>query len=302
MMDPLIFSAGAFSTVGIAALYSLKGLYARLAWKPERAAHALANGRLIVQLISNVQQHRGMSGAWLAGNGELGARLPDRQAAVATLFDQLTAGACEEGGETYPCFASADVASLRNDWTALVTGLSGHTPESSFLSHCRIVAKLLDWLGALGEARIEQPLAGSIGHEVARNFSQRLPVLAECLGQARALATAVAASGDCPPVTRVRLLFLVSRARALLTMSAEGAGADASRHADAQQAVEVFMQAICVRLLGGGQPTMNASECFDLGTSAVDSVFAWLERERMEIENELSRVSGSRRWLGMASA
>ena len=51
---------------------------------------------------------------------------------------------------------------------------------------------------------------------LARIYLSRLPVLTECLGQARALGASVAARGACSAVARVRLMFLIARAEVVL--------------------------------------------------------------------------------------
>jgi hypothetical protein len=261
-----------------------------------RAGAALVRADLLVQLMVHIQQHRGMSGAWLAGDASFAARLPDKQATVSRLFAALLEGMAEEDGEAHPCFVSNDVRLLRHQWQELVGKLGDGSPERSFQRHCRIVATLLDWLAALGEARIEQPLAGAIPPAATRNLFQRLPVLAECLGQSRALGSAVAVKRHCAPVSRVRLAYLAARCEALLGQARAAAGGrDGAACGAAHHAVAAYVAAIRERLLGGHAIGISAADYFALATGAMDAVFAWLEAEKREVAASLARpVAGAR--------
>lgn len=290
-----LMSQGA--ALGVAAISMLiwRKLRRLPAGKPERAMEALSSAADLVALVVQVQQHRGMSGAWLAGEKGFATRLPDKQRTVDALFANILTDAPSEEAERCPCFVSNDIRLLRHQWRQMVDELSGYTPEKSFQAHSRIVSTLLDWLSALGEARIEQPLGTRLPEAAARNFAHRLPVLAECLGQSRALGSAVAAKQFCPPVSRVRLLFLVSRAESLLAMALDSEatlGSGRGVRAEAQRAVQTFVVTLRERVLETPTVTLSADDCFTLATRAVDGVFAWVEAERRELASSLGALAG----------
>lgn len=279
--------------IGILAAVLLGGLWwgwrrrRRQAWRlPQRAREGLDCAADLVALVAEVQQHRGMSGAWLAGDQGFAGRLPARQQAVERHFQALLAHGEREQRERYCCFGRDQVTALQRQWQALVQGLAASTPEQNFQAHCRLVSVLLEWLAAVAEARIEQPgvLPGEGNSE--RNFGHRLPALAECLGQARALGCSVAARRYCPPVARVRLLFLTGRAESLLAQAAGDRGAEVDA---ARQAVQAFVSALRGRLLAADAAGLSAADCFSLGTAAVDAVFRWLEQERLRLDGALGR-------------
>ena len=275
-MDPIIVYpavAAALATTSIVAPRMRRGTSVAA-----RAGKALDQAAKVSQLIGQIQQHRGMSAAWLAGDASFAARLPEKQARVEDLLEQVNKAGLVEGCERWPCFTVSDVVGLRVSWRDLVRRLDGLTPEESFHEHCRIIALLLEWMAALVEARVETPFAG-IGRSLsARNFAERLPMLTECLGQARALGSAVAAQRRCRPVARVRLRFLIGRAETLLAR-ADAVG-DVATCGEAATAVRTFVSIVREQLLGDEPVVLSATECFAAGTRAVDAVFAWLERER----------------------
>jgi len=292
------------AAAGGAALLAAMGWSMRrrpLRGRARRARAALARADQLVQLMVHIQQHRGISGAWLAGDASFAARLPDKQAAVSRLFAALLEGMAQEDGEPYPCFVSNDVRLLRHQWRELVAELGGGPPEGNFQSHCRIVAKLLDWLAALGEARVEQPLAGVIPAAATRNLYQRLPVLAECLGQSRALGSAVAVKRHCPPVSRVRLAFLAARCETLLGQALAAAGGrNAVVCGEARQAVAAYVAAIRERLLVTREIGISAADYFALATRAMDAVFAWLEAQKRDAAASLEQLGAGARPSGAA--
>lgn len=286
--------------VGIGAVALLGGLlwgWYRRRWqaglRPQRARAGLDCAGELVALVAEVQQHRGMSGAWLAGDQGFAGRLPAKQQAVARGFQALLAHGEREQRERYCCFGRDQVAALQRQWQALVQGLAASTPEQNFQAHCRLVSVLLEWLAAVAEARIEQPQVLTGAGDSERNFGHRLPALAECLGQARALGSSVAARRYCPPVARVRLLFLTGRAESLLAQAMAGDGRGAEVNA-ARQAVHVFVSALRGRLLAADAAGMSAVDCFNLGTAAVDAVFRWLEQERLRLDGALGQAAPGR--------
>lgn len=282
-MDPTTTMAAALGGAALLAAIGWTRLGAGRRWRarPLRAREALGRAARLVELVGHVQQHRGMSGAWLAGDASFAAHLPEKQAAVERAFAALLEAMAGEDAEPYPCFVSNDLRLLRHRWRELVAGLGGSSPEHSFQAHCRVVATLLEWLAALGEARIEQPFAGEVSAAAARNFAHRLPVLAECLGQARALGSAVAVRRYCPPVARVRLAFLAARSETLLRQATEAtADRGAAACAQARHGVDAYLEAIRGRLLAAREIDMPAGDYFALATRAMDAVFAWLEAEQ----------------------
>ena len=108
-----------------------------------------------------------------------------------------------------------------------------------------------------------------------RNYASRLPALTECLGQARALGTSVAARHGCSAVARVHLMFLVARAEALLNQANE-VGARGAKAEKAAIAVQQMARVIRTRMLLSSGISIAAQEYFDISTAAVDSVFAWI--------------------------
>ena len=94
-------------------------------------------------------------------------------------------------------------------------------------------------------------------------------------------------------MSRVRLLFLLSRAESLLGQAPDAdGGRNDTASTGARRAVETFVVTLRDRLLRSREVDLSASDCFTLGTRAADGVFAWLESERREVEAAVTRPAG----------
>lgn len=247
---------------------------------------ALSTCRGLIELLAGLQQHRGLSSGWLAGDANFEARMLQRRREIESLMPSLRPGLQRESEEACPCFTLNDWKLFQFRWRELVEALPQASIHDNIDRHNQLIARLLGCLAALGESRLELPLGGRLPPGVARNFASRLPALTECLGQARALGSSVAAQGGCSPVARVRLTFLVARAEALL----KGAGA-AEQGGDvveaAQRLVRTMATMVRTELLAGSGVRISSEHYFDAASRAIDAVFAWIESSGAVVERLL---------------
>lgn len=229
----------------------------------------------LLALVGHFQQHRGMSSALLSGDPAFRTRLDGKGREIEALIPSLREVAREESTRAHPCLTQNDLSLFQFHWGQLREKLTGLSVEQSIAQHSFLVDQLLQWLAALGESRVEVLLDERCARGLVRNYASRLPALTECLGQARALGTSVAARRGCSAVARVRLMFLVARAEALLNQANEvgGQGPKADR---AALAVQEMARVIRTRMLLSSGISVAAQEYFDIATAAVDSVFAWI--------------------------
>jgi hypothetical protein len=237
---------------------------------------ALAACDLLIKLVGHLQQHRGMSSAWLSGDAAFAPQLLEKQAEIIALFPAINRAARHEASLPSPSLLPNEVSLFTFRWRCLLDELATLTPEQSIAQHSQLITRVLDWLAALGERRVEAALLhhpGSIG--AARNFARRLPMLTECLGQARAIGAMVAARHACPPVARVRLMFLIGRAEALLGQATKAH--DAGDTSDqTRQAVAAMCSTVRTRMLLSTGVVVSAADYFALSTRAIDLVFSWI--------------------------
>lgn len=230
---------------------------------------SLAGCRSLLALIAHFQQHRGMSSAWLSGDRSFGGKLEAKARDIEALFQSLRTVARSESDKPHPCLTPNDLSLFCHRWEGLREKLAGLSVEQSIAQHSFLIEQLLQWLAALGEARLE-PLVGHSGR--VRNYASRLPALTECLGQARAVGLSVATHKVCSAVARVRLMFLIARAEALLSQASESD----MRGAKAESAALAVQQMACLvrtRMLVSSGINVTVQEYFEVATRAVDAIF-----------------------------
>lgn len=243
---------------------------------PRRAspAEALQACRLFLELLRHMQQHRGMSSAWLAGDRSFAARLQTRRGEIERVLAQLARALEAEQRRPCPNPDQASFDAFRQRWQDLAADLAQCSAEQSIARHGALIATLLDWLSGYGEARL-----GAASLAQARNVTHRLPALTEALGQARAIGSSVAARRACSPVPRVRLLFLAARAEALVEQAGATACEGRARQAreDARASIAEMTRMIRAELLKNAGVNVPADAWFALATRSIDAVFGWID-------------------------
>lgn len=246
----------------------------------------LAACNQLLALLEHLQQHRGMSSAWLAGDKSFEGRMRIKREAIEAVFPRLQAAIALESGQPCPCLTANEVNGFRTKWRALIEDLQGLSAEESIATHSQLIGHILIWLSDLGEARIELPASGRVPHGLVRNYAYRLPNLSECLGQARAIGSSVAARHTCSPVARVRLLFLLTRAEELLGQAYDGGGNQAAGQ-QASRAVAILAATIRTEMLGTSTVSIAADAYFNAATQAIDAVYQWIKSCGRVLEEDL---------------
>ncbi|UCV04905.1 nitrate- and nitrite sensing domain-containing protein [Dechloromonas denitrificans] len=249
----------------------------------------LAVSRHLFMLLIHVQKHRGMSSAWLAGDAGFLPRLRDQAVLVETLLPALQAHARLEGARPLPCFTANEVGLFIFRWRNLVESQAGKQAEQSIAEHGQLIAQLLRWLSALGERRIEPLFAGDQLGRV-RNFAHRLPLLTECLGQARAIGSSVAARQACSAVARVRLMFLVGRAEALLDQAAQAAD-DGRISRQARSMIGDLTHVVRTSMLLNDGVSVSPDAYFVIASRAIDAVVAWIDDSGGQLQGLLRQAA-----------
>lgn len=255
-------------------------------WRRQREQRRLASAmdmlqrvagcRLLLRVQHLLQQHRGLSTAWLAGDDSFLARQQEKATALALCFPELMLFARQEGRQVDACLNSNQFSLFVFRWQCLLDELPELTPEQAIARHNQLIARLLEWLARLGELRIEPSTPDGAALAAVRNFVFRLPLLAESLGQLRAIGSCVAVRRRCAPVARVRMMFLIGRAESLLEQAAAGDGV-AGLSAKSRYAIEAMAVMVRTRMLLSGERLPTANDYFALTTEAIDEVFVWIE-------------------------
>lgn len=292
----LVLSLGAAALIGLA-WAGVKRHAARVADARGGLQSALEACRLLLRLLMLLQQHRGLSSGWLAGNQSFGERMLARRREIDEVLPRLAQAIRKEQAGVANCLSANALRLFRFRWSETVAGLARGSVEQNIAEHGFLIGEVLEWLAGLGEARIALLAPEHVPMSLARNFAQRLPALSEYLGQARAIGSSVAARQECSPVARVRLLFLVSRAEAILSQAWEAAGANPAERGAAEaarRAVGEMISMVRTHMLLSRGVAVSSDTYFQVATRAIDGVFAWVDACGNDLEGRLRTAFPSR--------
>ena len=256
----------------VLALMAIHARQRRRRFANQAYRESLTACQALLAMISGIQQHRGLSSAWLAGDNSFRPRLTVLENDIAQRLPELQAAIRNEARQPAPCLTGNALALFSHHWRNLCERLGELSIEQSVAQHTMMIEMLLKWLQALGEARIE-PVVADAARPQVRDYLTRLPAITECLGQARALGMSVSTRQGCPAVARVRLMFLVSRAESLFKQVS-----DHGRQAtEATAAFQHMARIIRTQMLQASGITISPQAYFSLSTAAIDAVFAWID-------------------------
>jgi len=271
LLSALVASAGLLFYLGH------RHRHGRDARRQMTAGQALDGCGDLLGLIRALQQHRGLSSGWLAGERGFEQRMLARRSEIERFIASLAGTAEAETAMARPCFSQQDLALFRFQWRELIEQLPNLSIDQGIARHSALISRGLDWLAALGEARIELIMPDRSGASLVRNYANRLPMLAEYLGQMRALGSGVAARGHCSPVARVRLRYLATRTE-MLHEEARAASRDGHPSQSAAAAAVVEILAVVRReMLEGTAIEVTADAYFATATRAIDAVYGWID-------------------------
>lgn len=257
-------------------------------WCEMRAGEAFRWCSTLLQLLMQMQLHRGMANTFLNGDKSFEARMLERRAHIQTLLAQI---------ETLPGrpvleiagFDRYSISSWVNDWQDLADRLGEFTPSQSMLRHTTLIATLLTWLRGMGESGLG--LARTSNQQQHERsivlFCDRLPALAETLGLARGLGAGLAASGTVTAVSRVRLAYLAGRINTLmqdtrlLSKPAADEGASGKNTQQCMQLlngkVSALLDTLQNDIIACDRMRVSAATYFTSATAAIEAVFAYTD-------------------------
>lgn len=245
--------------------------------------------RLVEQLLVDLQQHRGMVNAFLSGDGSFKPKIEQKQTAIGQDIAALDAS------HGQGLMTENRWEGIRNAWQALRAGAMALPPEESFRRHCELIRAVLYSMGDVAE---RSQIVGACAADFALVDAlwNKLPAVAEGLGQARGMGSSVAAKGYCSSVARIKLRFLEEHIGETV-----GCVDNDLAHADIGQAVAFtraweethaavheFLALLDEKLINVERPAIDAGHYFSAGTKAMDAVFHAFDQACTAMENALT--------------
>ncbi len=252
----------------------------------------------LVQMIRDVQRHRGMSMALLGGNNAfrdpfdvLQRQLERRLSFLQSFANQTDA------------LNDRDRSNLQNAWVSISRDWQQDAVIDNYELHCHLIEQLLGMLAALGR-QLEHPLNNLLDNhservlsnvdgagypkrfrqlEVIHFSSRQMPAVVEQLGRIRALSTYAAAVGACDHPHDSKLRYVIQCTRINNEkLHYQGKRLESLLEQDSRLLAPlksyelklVFLLNLVEQdILGGGAITADSSRLFNLASDIIEVYF-----------------------------
>ncbi|WP_317932622.1 hypothetical protein [Halioxenophilus sp. WMMB6] len=266
MLDQTLLVFGLLLSV---ALLGVVGLFTVRHFRRKKSLRrtGLSAVRGLQQLLTLIQQHRGLSNAILHGDHSLQTAIVAVRPKVLTQIEH-----CE-----------ATSVWLKDDnqwreitlaWAKITADFSTFTSETSFQRHCDLIAMVLNIIVTTAQRTYLVGMRGVRQKNDLAYLWQDLLVVAEKIGQVRALGIGIAVDGYCSPDRNERLQFLlaevINASEQLLCVipNPEVIAANIAR----------FVATVEERILLA-RPTISALDYFQIASDAIDSLYEHYQSE-----------------------
>ncbi|CAK0779040.1 methyl-accepting chemotaxis protein [Gammaproteobacteria bacterium] len=231
--------------------------------------------------LEHLQQHRGMSSAFLNGDTSFKPRMLALEERIKADFQHLSQVEAEKGaGFT----TAAPLAALTTRWQSLREQVWGMTAPDSFSNHTDLISALLKLIRHVEDGSglvLNSQLDIYYLMDVVVN---RIPPLTESMGQSRAKGSGAAAKRVFLPGQREQIISLLADTKVNAKAMTEGLAIAVGYNSHLKESIEgrirVFDERIATfqalveqGLLGADGITVNAKEVFDSATTAITAAF-----------------------------
>lgn len=219
-------------------------------------------------LISLVQQHRGLTSAWLNGDDKVKAQLHLKQKEIKKIITEIN---------TTELQSNERWLSFNDHWDRLLTFKIKPTVSNSFEQHCSIIKNLSYLLEDSSETYLLTTDHCTHFPSIGYNWRE-LVVLIENIGQARAIGTGVSVQKECSSVNKIRLNFLAESIQKISTETLSNLyylPEEVNKHNEyikvATVKVEELIGLISKELVNNQQITIEHQHYFAMASSAMNA-------------------------------
>ncbi|MCE5180209.1 MAG: nitrate- and nitrite sensing domain-containing protein [Betaproteobacteria bacterium] len=248
--------------------------------------------RMVMKLLLDLQQHRGMVNAFLNGDSSFKPRLEKKQTEIESGMTKLDA--LRDKG----LLTAQRWDSIRSVWQALRGEVLTLSTGDSFRRHSALIRAVLYSLGDVAE-RSQIVSTCTADAALVNALWTDIPSVAEGLGQARGLGAGVAAQGRCSSVARIKLRFLeeqISETMGWVSADLVSAGAAQERTASiglaweaANKAIHEFLTLLDEKLINVDRPAIDAEHYFNAATKALDAAFSVFNQASDTLEGAVAQ-------------
>ncbi|MCW8906231.1 MAG: methyl-accepting chemotaxis protein [Sedimenticola sp.] len=258
----------------------------------ENEQRGLAYIKVVRQPIEHIQQHRGMTSAFLNGATDFRSRIMDKRSVVDAKLAEL-AEADRELGEVLG--TSGRMARIQQQWEMIKANSLDQEPAKAIKAHTDLLADMIGLMSEVADASeiTLDPRLDTyyLGDAVVSNIIN----LTENMGQARAVGSGAAARGMHTEQSFVRLSVLASNIRSYAKRSAAGLAAAikandsvgeelSSAVAANNRAIAEMQELLHVVLQDSRTISVSDKKVFDTATLAISGSYELYDSIAVELE------------------
>ena len=268
----------------------------------EKEQHGVAYLLPLKEVLSDMQQHRGMAAAMLNGDASFVSKLEEKQKHLQEQIAKLDAEDRQHGEELG---VAGSWKAVKDEWQGLRGKVAGFTPKESFAAHTALIAKVTALMTAVADGSNLTLDPDLDSYYLMDAIVTRLPAMSETLGQARAVGAGAAARGGEPVIEeRIRLSVMQSGIRELLSSVEHSVATAGSTNpalgqrlaADMEGVKSVtnsFLQTLDQKLIRADKISIEPKTYFAEATATIDQAFKLYDRLTPELNNLLqTRIDG----------
>ena len=227
------------------------------------------------ELLSHVQQHRGISNGLLNGDASLTTRLTPLTLKVSNNIARIN-NECKEALFDEQLQPLSRWASITEHWSRLSKNTNQLTTANNLQQHNKLILNILYFIDDIAERHQIYKIVDAQGGSM-RHMWLELLFTAENIGQIRAIGTGVAAAKTCTSVERIRLNYLCHS----LQQSLED-GIMLENSEQIRQLLQVVVQQITI-----AAPSIKAEEFFNLASTCVEQILQEFDKQLQLFEQEI---------------
>lgn len=233
---------------------------------------------LLYAMIGQLQKHRGTTAGFLQGNTQAKQSLDEIQRQVASIESELS---------LYPVLTDMERwMSFIDHWSRLKTSCFSLSVEGSFHQHSAMIENVLYLLEDLADAA---PIVASNKRYSSEHINllwRDLPLLAECIGQSRAVGMPIAVKGEANQIDKIKIAYLRDKianiAANVFKQFETHSGTQKNSHANihvAAQSCSQFVDTLNQSFLDVQKVVITPDHYFSLASNTMNAVNDILKRE-----------------------
>jgi methyl-accepting chemotaxis protein len=250
----------------------------------------------LMELLLALQQHRGLSGAYLNGDAAFRSKMFAVQRQIDARISEAQ-GQCPQ----LTALAAEQWRAVREQWCALRDIVERLPAAESFARHSALINQLLELKSRYADAcgMTLDPHPASYG--LLDALVAKVPATLEHVAQARGMGTGIAARGSMSFEERMRMVALSTLIRHSLA-SLRQALATAGAHSGSLQEIDGFLRLINQSLVNSAEVRLNPESYFAQGSQAIEAGHRlYADIGRALAEQFQQRAAGYRRQLRLAA-